>query len=80
MWNVYLIGLVVAVVISIAALGKDWKNGKATRGDLAIIISIALSSWFAVGIISAIAISESEWGQQLLFDNTKSDEKADNKD
>ena len=79
MLKVYLIGLVVAVVISIAALGKEWKYGKQKRGDLAIIIAVALSSWFAIGILIAVAISQSEWGQKLVHENSNDDEEADNK-
>ena len=77
-----MIGCIIAVVVCLAAVYNDWKNRDITRGMMATFIAVVLSSWFAMLLMVAAAIDESDWGQEVVVkfrkeeSNGKDDEKA----
>ena len=78
---IYMIGCLVAVVVCLAAVYNDWKSRDVTRGMAAIFIACVLTSWFCVLLMIAIAIDESDWGQEIVLkrkeeNDGKDDEKA----
>lgn len=75
--EIYFIGCVVAVVICAVAFFDNYKSRNITRGMLAILVAVVVSSWFAVVMAAAVAIDESEWGSQVVFKkNSDEDKKA----
>lgn len=77
-----MIGCLVAVVVCLASVYNDWKSRDITRGMAAIFIACVLTSWFAMFLMIAIAIDESDWGQEIVLklrkdeSDGKDDEKA----
>lgn len=81
-FEIYMIGLVVAAVVTVAAMYDDWKSRDITRGMAVMAVAIVLCSWFALLLVAAGAVDQSEWGQQTIMKQRKesNDEKSDNQD
>ncbi len=71
--ELYLIGVIVAAVVVVASFRESLRGQDITRGMVAILVSIILSSWFAILVVVAASIDDTEWGEKVIFKNQGND-------
>lgn len=71
--ELYLIGVIVAAVVVVASVRESLRGQDITRGMVAMLVSIILSSWFAILVLVADSIDDTEWGEKVIFKNKGND-------
>lgn len=75
MLKIYLIGCVVATIVTLAAVSNCLRKESITRGALVIYLAVILTSWFGLIVTAATFIDDTEWGKKIVFRNRNIDEK-----
>ena len=74
-WKAYLIGCIVATILTIAAVSNCLRKASITRGALIIYLAVILTSWFGLIVTAATFVDDTEWGKKVIVRNRNIDEK-----